>query len=234
MKLSRRIRRFWRYWFPHYGSPALRRLEIIGLGTNHVSAAQAQAVNCRIEFAGEGENTVEIEAGSEFVGVILVRGKDNRVVLGPNCTYRGRITVKGNGQRVVIGANTTAAGVSILAQEGCDVLIGANCMLSREIEIRTSDSHSVIDRETLRRLNTPGSVTIGNHVWIGLRAIISKGAAIPDDSIVGAGAFVNKQFEETGIVLAGSPAKIVRRNITWKRERKTRFRHADLMADKGH
>lgn len=228
MKFSRRVRRLWRYWFPHYGAPALRRLEIIGLGTNQVRAAQAKAVIGRVEFAGEGENTVDINDGSEFIGVILIRGKGNRVEIGPSCSYRGRITVKGNGQRVVIGENTTAAGVSILAQEGCDVLIGANCMLSREIEIRTSDSHSVIDRETLRRLNTPGSVTIGSYVWVGLRAIVSKGAVIPDDSIVGAGAFVNKQFQETGVVLAGCPAKIVRNNITWKRERKSRFRHSDL------
>ena len=228
MKLSRRMRRLWRYWFPHFGLPALRRLELIGLGTNRIVAAEAKSVVGRIEFAGEGGNSVEIGADSDVTGVILVRGKGNHVRIGPGCTYRGRITIKGNGQRVLIGENTTAAGVSILAQEGCDVIIGANCMFSREIEIRTSDSHSVIDRTNLRRLNIPGSVTIGAHVWLGLRAIVSKGASIPDDSIVGAGAFVNKSFEEPGIVLAGSPAKVVRQNITWKRERQARFRASDI------
>src|SRR5690606_7167657 len=103
---------------------------------------------------------------------------------------------------------------------GCDVLIGSHCMLSREIEIRTSDSHSVLDRRNLKRLNMPASVTIGDHVWLGLRCIISKGATIPDDTIVGAGAFVNKPFDEPGIVLAGTPAQIVKRNITWQRRRK--------------
>ena len=78
------------------------------------------------------------------------------------------------------------------------------------------------DAEALARLAND------RDVWLGLRAIVSKGASIPDDSIVGAGAFVNKSFEEPGIVLAGSPAKVVRQNITWKRERKARFRASDI------
>ena len=228
MKLTRRIRRLWRYWFPYGGLRSLRELESLGFRGNLFLAFEAERVSGRIEFVQPGNNTVEIGAGSDFSGVILVRGSGNIVRIGPGCTIRGRITVKGMNQRVIIGENTTFAGVSILAQENCDVIIGSHCMFSRDIEIRTSDSHSVIAKSDLRRLNKPASVKIGNHVWLGLRCIVNKGAKIPDDSVVGAAAFVNKAFDETGIILAGSPAKIVKRGVTWQRERKNSFKSEQL------
>jgi acetyltransferase-like isoleucine patch superfamily enzyme len=55
------------------------------------------------------------------------------------------------------------------------------------------------------------TVTIGNDVWIGVRAVVLSGAAIPDGTIVGAGAVVTKPFTETYTTIAGVPAKVVRR-----------------------
>lgn len=46
---------------------------------------------------------------------------------------------------------------------------------------------------------------------------------MPSDSIVGAMSFVNRQSDEEGVVLAGSPAKIVKRGITWNRSRRDKF-----------
>jgi acetyltransferase-like isoleucine patch superfamily enzyme len=52
-------------------------------------------------------------------------------------------------------------------------------------------------------------VKIGNHVWIGLRAIILKGVTIGDNSVVGASAVVAKDVEPNTIV-AGNPARKIR------------------------
>ena len=48
---------------------------------------------------------------------------------------------------------------------------------------------------------------IGNHVWIGKRAIILKGVTIGDGSIVGMGAVVTKDVPSNSLAV-GNPAKI--------------------------
>jgi acetyltransferase-like isoleucine patch superfamily enzyme len=75
------------------------------------------------------------------------------------------------------------------------------------------DFHEVIVDGEVRP--TSGPISIGNHVWIGSRATILKGAVIPDDTAVAAGAVVSGQFTEPGTVLAGCPARMVRKNVVW-------------------
>jgi acetyltransferase-like isoleucine patch superfamily enzyme len=130
---------------------------------------------------------------------------------------------------VSIGDSTTFQTVYLLCQEGCDITVGRHCMFSREIEVRTTDAHSLVDISSGTRLNRPQSIVIGDHVWVGLRALINKGASIPDDSIVGAAAFVNSAHSESHTVLAGVPAKVVRRGVTWNRGRKDSFTEEELL-----
>lgn len=189
---------------------------------NAFDCSSAQEVRGRITVTGSG-NEIVLAEGARFSGSIIISGKNNRVYLGKSTHYRGEILVKGAGQTVSFGDHSTTAGVYILCQEGCDVRIGKWCMFSREIEIRTTDAHSVIDRESGRRLNLPASIEIGDHVWVGVGAIINKGARIADDNIVGAMSFVSKSFEESGTIIAGVPAKVVRTGITWARLRKKNY-----------
>lgn len=175
-------------------------------------------------------NSVTIGRGTRFDGSIEIQGTRNTVVIGENCHFRGKIVVKDHGQTVVFGDHSTSVSVRILCQEGANVSIGRWCMLSRDIEIRTTDAHSVIDRKTGKRLNTPASITIGDHVWVGVGAIINKGVSIASDSIVGAKAFVNSAFDEEGVVIAGMPARIVKRGVTWNRSRRKVFSEAEMNA----
>ncbi|MET3853371.1 hypothetical protein [Rhizobium sp. OAE497] len=168
-------------------------------------------------------NCLVIGEGAKFSGSVAVSGNGNRVAIGDNCNFRGDILVRGDYQTVSFGDHSTSAGIYILCQENRNVLIGKWCMFSREIEIRTTDAHSVVDRDTGQRLNSPGDVIVGDHVWVGVGSILNKGSIVPSDSIVGAMSFVNRGFEEEGIILAGTPAQIVKRNITWNRSRKASF-----------
>lgn len=182
-----------------------------------------------IGITGSG-NTVEFLEGVVFNGSIDIRGNNNRILIGPHCVIRGRILVKGNKQTVSVGERTTFQSVYLLCQEACDVTIGRWCMFSRDIEIRTTDAHSVVDASSGRRLNQPDSVVIGDHVWISVGAMISKGAQLAEDSVVGAHSFVNGRFIESGTLIAGAPAKIVKRGITWNRSRKPVFTNGELNA----
>ncbi|HEY0292310.1 MAG TPA: acyltransferase [Hansschlegelia sp.] len=170
-----------------------------------------------LAVGGDG-NRMDLGSGGKLAGLqITVKGSRNRLTIGGDCILNGRIVIKGNGRTVRIGARTTFQHVTLYSVEGCDVTIGEDCMFSKRIEIRTSDSHSIIDRTTGLRLNRPGSVTIGDHVWIGLDAVVSKGVRIPEHSIVGAKSFVNKSFYEPYVLIAGVPATVIRRNVDWDR-----------------
>ena len=104
------------------------------------------------------------------------------------------------------------------ALEGTFIKIGSNCLLSNNIELHTSDYHSILNKDN-QRINPAKSIIIENHVWIGLKSIILKGTIIKENSIVAAGSLVNHQFNENNILIAGSPASIKKSNISWIKEK---------------
>jgi len=63
------------------------------------------------------------------------------------------------------------------------------------------------------------NVTIGNHVWVGAHASILKGSVIPNNCVIATRSVITKVFNESHAVIAGIPAKIVKHNIDWLRER---------------
>ena len=176
------------------------------------------------------QNYVELPKTSSFTGHITIYGQGNRIVIGENCRLYGEFMVKGHNQTVTVGEGTTFESVYLLCMERCDISIGRWCMFSRNIEVRTSDAHGLIRKRDGRRLNRAASVTVGDHVWVGVGSILNKGTVIPADCIVGAKSFVNKAFTESSVVLAGTPATIVKRGVTWNRWRKRRYSQEELDA----
>ncbi len=53
-------------------------------------------------------------------------------------------------------------------------------------------------------------IHIGNRVWIGAGAIITRGVTIGDGAVIAAGAVVTKDVEENTIV-GGVPAKLIKK-----------------------
>lgn len=195
-----------------------------------ITSDDDNTINLMDGFSGKGSisisgtgNVLDFHEDTIMNGEVKIKGSGNKLILGKGAVVRGKIIITGSNQLVSIGDGTTFQSVYILCQEGCNVTIGRQCMLSRSIEIRTTDAHSVIDVNSGHRINKPSSVEIGEHVWIGVGAIISKGSVISDDSIVGARSFVNGIFKSPNVIIAGSPAKIVKTGVTWHRGRKSKF-----------
>lgn len=195
---------------------------------NIYTPAEDTKVTGRVRIRGGDGNKVLVGRGTKVTGTIDIFGSNNTVTIGESCHFRGSMIISGNNQTVSVGDHSTTADVYILCSEGADVSIGRWCMFSRRIEIRTTDAHAVIDRQTGRRVNGAESIRIGDHVWVGVGAIINKGAIVPADSIVGALSFVNGRFSEEGIVLAGSPARIVKRGVTWARTRLPQYTRTEM------
>ncbi len=54
-------------------------------------------------------------------------------------------------------------------------------------------------------------IRLGRHCWLGMNSIILPGVTLGDHTVVGAGAVVTKSHEEGHCVLAGNPARVIRR-----------------------
>jgi acetyltransferase-like isoleucine patch superfamily enzyme len=150
----------------------------------------------------------------------LFFGSHNHVSIGDKCHLNQMtIWIEDANNSVYIGSKSTINGQTKLACiEGCSIIIGDDCMFSEDIIARTGDSHSILNA-TGTRTNVSKDIVIGNHVWIGQQVILGKGVCVPNNSIVGAGSVVTKQFMQDGIIIAGNPARLVKENISWTRER---------------
>ena len=91
------------------------------------------------------------------------------------------------------------------------IKIGNDVAIARDVIIRDTDAHDIIGNG--REKSIP--ITIGNHVWIGTRAIIMKGVTVGDGAVIAAGAIVTKDVPSNKIV-AGVPAKVIKTNVEWK------------------
>jgi acetyltransferase-like isoleucine patch superfamily enzyme len=175
---------------------------------------------CVIRVSGIN-NTIEFGRGVRLVdAVISIDGDHHLMRIGLDCAIRkSGFYLAGRGNRIVIDECTTVEGADFSAGDvETEITIGSDCMFSQQIEVRTCDAHSIIDSASGKRINPSQSVAIGRHVWVGSGSKILKGCCIGDNAIIATGAIVTKAVEE-GTVVAGVPARVVRRGITWCRER---------------
>lgn len=183
---------------------------------NEVSAPCALLKNTCVQFSGTG-NRVVIGDFTQLNNVTIhISGNNNLVEIGPWCTMvGGSVWIEDSGNRIRLGEHTRLLGATHLAAiEGTAITIGGECLFSSDIQLRTGDSHSILDLEG-KRINASADIVIGEHVWVGNGAVCLKGSQIPANCIVGTRALVSGKFTEENCVLAGVPARIIRRGINW-------------------
>ncbi|MBW4566496.1 MAG: hypothetical protein KME31_00335 [Tolypothrix carrinoi HA7290-LM1] len=86
-------------------------------------------------------------------------------------------------------------------------------MIANLTDIRTTDSHSILNAEG-DRINPDESIEIGDRVWLTREVMVLKGAEIGSDVVIGARSIVTKKIPPNTLAI-GIPAKVVRTNITW-------------------
>ena len=91
------------------------------------------------------------------------------------------------------------------------ITIGDDVKISEDVLIRDSDNHMIIRPGYIKT----APINIGNHVWIGARAMILKGVTIGDGSVIAAGVIVTKNVPPNSLV-GGAPARIINDKIVWE------------------
>jgi len=140
---------------------------------------------------------------------------------------KGKIVFKGKcflgaGIRLNIAESGTLMfghNVNITANSAIDcqreMSFGDGCLVSWENLFIDGDHHNIFDSAG-NLTNSPKNITIGNHVWFGCRCLILKGVIVADNCVVAAGSVLNGAYTTPNSIIAGSPAKIVKENISWQ------------------
>lgn len=147
-------------------------------------------------------------------------GNGHQLIIEDGVVYKsGSVWFEDNNCQIIIGKNTTIEEAHLAAAEdNMRLSVGEECMLSHGINITTTDSHSIISISSKERINKASDVTIGKHVWIGRNVAINKGVLAGDNSVIAGHSVVTKEVPQNTIV-AGAPAKVVKTDITWDRNR---------------
>lgn len=137
------------------------------------------------------------------------------------------------------GFNMTAESTIVCAKE---IRFGDDCLLSWDILVMDTDEHPLYNRhETTRhetwdsgsvprpkvpcpvsnnmeneRINSDKAILVGDHVWIGCKCVLLKGAEVPSDTVLAAGTLLKSAFAGENQVIGGNPPSILKRDVRWE------------------
>ena len=161
---------------------------------------RSMIVKCIVRTSGE----VHIRGGGEFLGPERI-WLGNRVSFGNHCVLHANENGK-----IVIGDNVAMNNnVSIVASEHGLIEIGDNVLIANNVILRASNhAYNNLEKPINQQGHTPGTIHIGNDVWVGANAVILPNVSIGNHAIIAAGAVVTKNVKSCEIV-GGVPAKLI-------------------------
>lgn len=182
-----------------YDLQCLNGLEIFFYGVNNILEIELPITFTKSEIFMGSNNFFSINSTSHIIKAL-------------------HVNMRSNGSSLTIGSDVIIMdGVRIVSHNGKNIEIGNDCLMATNITIRNSDGHTISDKNNIDIiLNEAKDVFIGNHVWLAEGVVVSKGSIILDNSVVGCNSFVNKRFNEPNIIIAGSPAVVVKKEIMWQ------------------
>lgn len=126
------------------------------------------------------------------------------------------ISVSANG-KLTIGDNFhISASSTIICQNVIE--FKRDVLLSWQIIIMDTDFHKSINSGLLQ--NNSNGIMISEHVWIGMRTTILKGAYIPNSTVIASNSVIaGKKFKDynSNLLIGGNPAIVLKENYNWQR-----------------
>lgn len=145
---------------------------------------------------------------------------DSHVVIGNNNGLRGVNILLFAHAHLSIGNNNQlkSDGSEFRGHDHTKIIIKDDTLWSQGVHILNGDGHSIFDIETKKRINDvrdgKNTIVINNHVWVGKSVTLLRGTDVGEGSVIGINSLVTKKYPNNCII-AGSPAKIMRKNICW-------------------
>lgn len=186
---------------------------------NYVNHLRSGFLLCKFKYTGSN-NLIDVNNSIFYKCKFHFFGSNNKILIGSNCIFKNvDFWIEGDGNVISIGDGCLFAGTAQLACcEGTSITIGSFLLCSSDVNIRTSDSHSILNLNDVR-INNARDVFIGENVWICQKATLLKGSQVPNNSVVAYGSVVTKKYNEENCVYGGNPARLIKQNIKWSKER---------------
>lgn len=159
----------------------------------------------KVDFL-EGAEHISIGDNTFFEKNLYLSAWDSYTTKGSSQTFSPSIKI---GSRCHFGAFNHITAIN-------SIEIGDNLLTGKNVTI-TDNSHGSTDLDNLliepilRPLISRGPIKIGHNVWIGDKATILPNVTIGDGAVIAANAVVTKDVPAYCVV-AGNPAKIIKRN----------------------
>jgi acetyltransferase-like isoleucine patch superfamily enzyme len=177
--------------------------------------------NCsgKIEIVGKKRSGM-IKIGFGEVGIFDKKRSRSILKLSGKIIFCGNAKI-GHGSKLNIASDgvlkigdgfTATAETSVICYK--KITFGNNCLVSWDTLFMDSDIHKIMDKDG-NVLNHPKEIKIGDHVWIGCRCLILKGAQIGDGNVIGANTTVAGGLEGSNSVYIGNHAKCIHEDISW-------------------
>ena len=152
--------------------------------------------------------------------------------------HGSKISVRGN-LCLGDGFNMTAESTIVCAKE---IRFGRDCLLSWDILVMDTDEHPLFNRhETARRetrdsspvpclevpcsasndmgnerINPDKAILVGDHVWVGCKCVLLKGAEVPSNTVIAAGTLLTSAVAGDHQVIGGNPPAVLKNDIRWE------------------
>lgn len=144
---------------------------------------------CKMKFR-KFSDSAQFRPGAYAIGCSKIE-IGNRVVVRPGCMFFGESSSQN--PSIIIEDN-------VMLGSGVHIYINNHCFDRSDIPIIDQGYYPA------------EPVVLRKGCWIGANSIILPGVEIGENTVVGAGSIVVKSFP-TGVVVAGNPAKIIKRII---------------------
>ena len=107
--------------------------------------------------------------------------------------------------------NMTAESTIVCAKK---ITFGDDCLVAWDVLVMDTDEHPLYNKGD-NRINPDKPIIVGNHVWIGCKCVLLKGAEVPNDTVLAAGTLLKSAFAGEQQVIGGNPPSILKRDVHW-------------------
>jgi acetyltransferase-like isoleucine patch superfamily enzyme len=139
----------------------------------------------------------------------ISRCRNTKLIIGNKVMLYDRVNfyLDQPGAEIIIGDRTYINRRTEIMSK-ISVKIGEDCAISWDVVISDTDYHQIVGTSPTK------PIVIGDNVWIGCKSTILKGVSIGNGAVVAAGSVVTKDVDPYTLV-AGIPAKVIKRDVRW-------------------